>query len=346
MQDNTKQKIGILGSTGSIGKNACTLLQTNLQEKFSVEFLACNLNFEELSHQVKALKPKSVCVGQEVFEKAKNKFCGINVYCNLNEMLKCHQTDVTLHAVSGVSGILCLENAIKNTEKLAIANKESIVSAWKFIEQFSVACGTQVVPVDSEHNSLYRLLELIPMDFILKVGITASGGPFFGKKFKDLKNISPKEALVHPTWQMGIKNTIDSATMANKVLELIEAMQLFGCNEENIDVKIHRQSVVHANVWLKHGGVVSFSSTPDMKTHISHAIFPELEEPFDDVFNNQALEFFEIKKDEFPIFFLGREVAKTNDVGKFTVFNVANEIANELFCQKKILYTEILTVLE
>ncbi len=346
-EQNAKRTIGILGSTGSIGKNACALLHSQLKNNFTVEFLACENNFEDISQQITEFNPKAVCVGENIYKKTKNFFPHIQVFDNLQIMLSTHKTDVTLHAISGVAGISCVLDAIQNTKTLAIANKESIVSAWNFMQETSIEHGTQIIPVDSEHNSLYRILENINPDAVTKLGITASGGPFFGEKFHALKDISPRYAVNHPTWKMGIKNSIDSATMANKVLELIETMQLFSVKESDTDVVINRQSIVHANVWLKSGGVLSFSSTPDMKSHIAHAImFPEYSEEFSHPLKNTTLEFHEIKKDEFPLFFLGREVAKSENAMKYTIFNVANEIAVQKFCHHEIKYTDILTIIE
>lgn len=341
---NDKKSIGILGSTGSIGKSACSLMLQN--QTLSVEFLTCNSNLEELSLQIQSLSPKAVCVNAEISKQVSLLFPKVEVHTNLTTLLKNHPTDITLHAISGIAGITCVVEATANTQVLAIANKEAIVSAWKFIEEASIKHGTQIIPVDSEHNSLYRILELIPQDAVSKIGITASGGAFFGKKFHELGDISPRQALLHPTWKMGVKNTIDSSTMANKALELIEAMQLFACKEEYIDVVIHRQSIVHANVWLNAGGVLSFSSKPDMKLHIAHAIFENHQEPHHNVLTNSVLEFHEIKQDEFPIFFIGRGVAKTGNSSKYTIFNVANEVATTRFINGEIKYTQILSVIE
>jgi 1-deoxy-D-xylulose-5-phosphate reductoisomerase len=344
---NEKRTIGILGSTGSIGKNACALLRSQLKNNFTIEFLACENNFEDLSKQIAEFHPKAVCVGKDIYKKTKEAFPNVKVFDSPKTMLTAHKTDVTLHAISGVSGIECVVDAIANTTTLAIANKESIVSAWSFMQEASIEHGTQIIPVDSEHNSLYRILENINPDAVTKLGITASGGLFFGEKFHALKDISPRYAVNHPTWKMGVKNSIDSATMANKVLELIETMQLFSTKESDIDVVINRQSIVHANVWLKSGGVLSFSSIPDMKSHIAHAImYPDYTEEFSHPLQNTTLEFHEIKKDEFPLFFLGREVAQSENTMKYTVFNVANEIAVQNFCHHKIKYTDILTVVE
>lgn len=339
-----KKKIGIVGSTGSIGKNACHLLKNN--QIYDVEFLICNNNFNEIIIQIKEFSPKAVYVSSEITKKVKSIFPSIKLYDDIKNLLKNHQTDVTLYAISGISGIKYIIDAIENTRILAIANKEAIVSAWNFVQKISIENGTQIIPVDSEHNSLYRLLEIIPSNNVSKIGITASGGQFFGKKFQELKDVSTKEALLHPNWQMGIKNTIDSSTMANKVLEIIEAMQLFSYDESNILVSLHRQSIVHANIWLKNGGVVSFSSKPDMKSHISYAIFEQYEEESYNIFTNTNLEFYEIKKDEFPIYFVGRDVAKTANPSIFTIFNVANEIAVEKFIKNEIKYTDILTIIE
>ncbi len=342
-----KKKIGILGSTGSIGKSACELMRTSLKDKFTVEYLLCEKNFEEISKQIIEFKPKAICVSPQIFSKISELFCDIEIFEHPDQMLQKYKTDVTLHAISGVAGIQCILPAIASTKILALANKESIVSAWNFIQEASIEHGTQIIPVDSEHNSLYRILEIINPESIVKLGITASGGPFFGKKFSSLRDTTPKYAVKHPVWKMGVKNSIDSATMANKVLELIETMQLFSCKEEDIDVMINRQSIVHANVWLKSGGMLSFSSKPDMKFHIAHAImFPEYEEEPENILQNTVLEFHEIKQDEFPLFFLGREVANTQDPMKFTIFNVANEVAVQKFFSNQIKYTDILSVIE
>ena len=343
----SKKKIGILGSTGSIGKSACELIRTSLRDKFTIEYLLCEKNFEEISKQIIEFKPKAVCVSPKIFSQVSALFHDVEIFECPDTMLKKYKTDVTLHAISGVAGIKCILPAISGTKILALANKESIVSAWNFIQEASIEYGTQIIPVDSEHNSLYRVLEIINPDSIVKLGITASGGPFFGKKFSSLSDISPQYAANHPVWKMGIKNSIDSATMANKVLELIEVMQLFSCKEEDIDVMINRQSIVHANVWLKSGGMLSFSSKPDMKFHIAHAImFPEHEEASENILQNTMLEFHEIKRDEFPLFFIGREVAKTQNPIKFTIFNVANEVAVQKFFSNQIKYTDILAVVE
>ena len=348
MQNNNeinKRKIGILGSTGSIGSIACNLISSTLNSQFSVEFLSCNANFSKISEQISQLNPKCVCVSETIFEKIKKKFSKIKVYVNINEMLLEHKTDVILHSISGISGISCILEAISSTKLLALANKESIVSAWKFIEEKSIEHGTQIIPVDSEHNSLYRLLEIIDSSSIANVSITASGGPFFGTKFNNLKNITLSQVMQHPTWNMGVKNTIDSATMANKVLELIEAINLFKIDENAIDVFINRQSIVHASVGLNSGGTISFSSKPNMQSHIGHAImFPEYQEDYQTPFNG-TLEFSEIKKDEFPIFFLGKEIIKNKNHSQFTIFNVANQVYIERFIQGSIKYTEILPLI-
>ena len=347
MQDSSsiyKRTIGILGSTGSIGTSACALLSGKLKENFTVQFLSCNEGFEKISKQILEFNPKAVCVSKKIFAKVKELFPKTKVYDNLKTMLEEQKTDVTLHAISGVFGIDCVLEAIAGTKTLALANKECIVSAWKFIEEKSIECGVQIIPVDSEHNSLYRILEFIDSSIIANVSITASGGPFFGKKFKDLKDISFSDAMKHPIWNMGVKNTIDSATMANKVLELLEAMNLFNIKENMIDVFVNKQSIVHASVGLRSGGVISLSSKPDMKSHIGHAImFPEYEEEFSNPFNG-ILEFSEIKQDEFPLFFVGREIAKSEDSSKFTIFNVANQVAVENFCNGRVKYTQILEI--
>lgn len=340
-----KRRIGIVGSTGSIGKNACSLLSTTLLGKFDVEFLICDSSLPEISAQVSLLKPKAVCVGSKIYSDAKESL-GVKVFDNIPAILEAHKTDVTLYAISGTAGISYILEAIRNTKNLAIANKEAIVSAWKFMAEESIKYGTQIIPVDSEHNSLYRLLEVFDGSLVSSVGITASGGPFFGKKYRSLSRITPKDAMQHPNWNMGVKNTIDSATMANKVLELIEAMNLFDLKEDKIDVCINRQSIAHAWVMLKSGGVITFNSLPDMKFHIGHAImYPEYEEKPRNVLQNTVLEFHEIKKDHFPVFFLGRQIAKQSTI-YHTVFNIANEIAVRKFYNGEIKYTDILPFIE
>lgn len=342
-----KRKIGIVGSTGSIGKSACELLSTTLFGKFDIEFLICDKNLAEILMQVDLLKPKAICVSSAIYLEVKASLGdSLKIFDNITEILQSYKTDVTLYAISGIVGIMYILDAIRNTKNLAIANKEAIVSAWKFMEDESIKYGTQIIPVDSEHNSLYRLLEVFDFSLLSSVGITASGGPFFGKKYASLLHITPSDAMQHPNWNMGVKNTIDSATMANKALELIEAMNLFGLMEDKIDVYINRQSIVHASVVLKSGGVVTFNSLPDMKFHIGHAImYPEYEEQSKNILQNVVLEFHEIKKDEFPVFFFGRDIARKSAI-YHTVFNIANEVAVRKFCNGEIKYTDILSFIE
>jgi 1-deoxy-D-xylulose-5-phosphate reductoisomerase len=204
--------------------------------------------------------------------------------------------------------------------------------------------------VDSEHNSLFRLLSNFKREEVANIFITASGGPFFGSKFESLTDVSIQDVVRHPIWNMGAKISVDSATMANKGLELLEACKLFEIEESKIDAFVCKGSLLHAGVNLNDGSSLWFLSKPDMKNHISHAILggsiESLQIPQISPLEISKLTFEELKKDEFPIFFIAREVAKNGDLCETISFNILNEVAVAKFLAGKIKYTEILKIIE
>ncbi len=250
------QKIAILGSTGSIGKNLLEIISKN-RDKFDVILLTANNNHSELLKQAKKYKVKNIIIKNEKsfqFLRKKN-LKKINIYNNYNSFRKIFRKkiDYAMSSISGMEGLLPTLNIIKFTKKIAIANKESIICAWNLINQELVKNQTEFVPVDSEHFSLWYALKNVPSSEIEKVYITASGGPLLKFSKLNTKNVVLSQALKHPTWSMGKKITIDSCTMMNKVFEVIEAKHLFNLTYEKISVLTHPNSYIHAIVKFKNG---------------------------------------------------------------------------------------------
>lgn len=320
----------ILGSTGSIGKNS---LKVAKQFDIKIEALACKQNYKLLNEQIRKYKPKFVYIEDEnLIKKVEHKrvFSGKNgIISMLNE---CQSKDV-INALVGFAGLKPSLHIQKLKKNLALANKESLVVGGKFLDCKKISA------IDSEHfglkfllNTPYKAKELI---------ITASGGAFYKTKLKDLKNVSPKMALKHPNWDMGAKITIDSATMANKLFEMIEAFWLY--DMKNINALIERSSTIHALVNFKDGSTSAHISKPDMKLAIAHAIFKSKVTkqitPLCNLLELPKIEFKEISLKKYPIFELSKELIKNPDLG--VIINASNEICVEAFLKNKIGFLDI-----
>lgn len=348
------KQILILGSTGSIGTNALELIRNN-KDIYKIIGLSGNRNIGLLEKQIEEFKPDYVCVGTEKDkEYLKGKFPSINFFYGNNglaEIAKEADYDIILTAVSGAIGIDATVEAIKKEKRIALANKETMVSAGKYInkllEKYKKA---EIIPVDSEHSALFQSLQGFKKENIKRLIITASGGTFRGKKVQDLKEVTVEQALKHPNWSMGKKITIDSSTLVNKGLEIIEAHELFGISYDNIDVLVHPQSVIHSMVEYLDGSIISQMGIPDMKTPILYAFsYPEKE-------FNEAIKFTDFKKYSNLTFeevdretFKGIELAyRAGKIGQTmpTVFNAANEIAVDLFLNNKIKFLDIYTIIQ
>ncbi|MGL6099292.1 MAG: 1-deoxy-D-xylulose-5-phosphate reductoisomerase, partial [Fusobacteriaceae bacterium] len=274
------KKISILGSTGSIGLSALEVIR-GAKDSFEVVALTAHNNHTLLSEQIKEFKPKYVSVGtEEGFKKISQRYPNLEVYQGdkgLEKIGSLKEHDILLTAVSGAIGIDATVAAIKNSKRIALANKETMVAAGDYINKLMREYPkAEIIPVDSEHSALFQSMLGGKRSEVEKLIITASGGTFRGKKRDELKDVTVVQALKHPNWSMGRKITIDSSTLVNKGLEIIEAHQLFGVDYENIEVVVHPESIVHSLVQFKDSSVIAQLGVPDMKLPIQYAFtYPE-----------------------------------------------------------------------
>ena len=349
------KKILILGSTGSIGTNALELIRNN-REHYQVIGISGNKNIELLKKQIEEFKPTLIYVGTEQdalnlkkeYSFLKEVYFGEN---GLAELSKNSDYDIILTAVSGAIGIDATVEAIKREKRIALANKETMVSAGiyinKLLKEYPKA---EIVPVDSEHSALFQSLQGFKKEDVKKLIITASGGTFRGKDLAYLENVTVEQALQHPNWSMGKKITIDSSTLVNKGLEIIEAHELFNIDYDDIEVVVHPQSIIHSMVEYVDGSIIAQMGVANMKTPILYAFtYPEKEFNssinFLDLIKNNNLTFEEADRKVFKGIDLAYRAGKTGDTMP-TVFNASNEIAVELFMKKQIKFLDIYRIIE
>lgn len=276
----THKRLAILGATGSIGTQALEVVAAN-PDKFIVEVLSAHSNADLIITQAMAFKPNAVVITDKTaFEKVKSALVNqpIKVYFGydaLNEVVQWDTVDLVLGAIMGFAGLHSTIAAIDAGKQVALANKETLVVAGELVMQKALAKGVNILPVDSEHSAIYQCLVGENIDTIEKIVLTASGGPFLGKKTNFLVNVKKHHAMQHPNWTMGAKITIDSATLMNKGLEMIEAKWLFGLKNEQIEIIVHPQSVIHSLVQFNDGSIKAQMGVPDMKLPIQFALaFP------------------------------------------------------------------------
>jgi len=276
-----KKHIAILGSTGSIGTQALEVIDAH-PERFVVEVLTANNNSNLLIEQAIKYKPNIVVITNQKKYKEVNEVLfdlGIKVFSgqkSLEEVVENENIDIVLTALMGYSGLKPTIRAIKSGKNIALANKETLVVAGDLITKLCQQYGVQIYPVDSEHSAIFQCLVGESFNPIEKIYLTASGGPFRGRKRNELLNITREQALKHPNWEMGAKITIDSASMMNKGLEVIEAKWLFDLKADQIEVVVHPQSIIHSAVQYTDGSVIAQIGVPDMKIPIQYALgFPE-----------------------------------------------------------------------
>lgn len=347
------KKISILGSTGSIGTQTLEIVRDN--NDLQVEALVAKSNIELLEEQVREFKPKLVCVYDD--EKAKVlkdniKDLNIEVVSGMDGMIECatiESAEIVVTAVVGMIGILPTIEAIKSGKDIALANKETLVTAGHIIIPLAKENNVKIYPVDSEHSAIFQSINGEDKKEIKKIILTASGGPFRGKKIEDLQDIRPEDALKHPNWSMGRKITIDSATMVNKGLEVIEAKWLFDVDFDKIQVVVHPQSIIHSMVEYVDGAVMAQLGMPDMKLPIQYALYY----PNRRVMNNNKLDFYKLGSISFeePDMETFRGLKLAYEVGRTggslpTVYNAANEKAVELFLNNKIKFLDIYKIIE
>ncbi|AVQ23075.1 1-deoxy-D-xylulose 5-phosphate reductoisomerase [Fusobacterium nucleatum subsp. nucleatum ATCC 23726] len=349
------KKILILGSTGSIGTNALELIRNN-REQYQVVGISGNKNIDLLKKQIEEFKPISIYVGSEqdaIYLKKEYSFIK-EVYFGENglaELSKNSDYDIILTAVSGAIGIDATVEAIKRGKRIALANKETMVSAGVYINKLLKEYPkAEIVPVDSEHSALFQSLQGFKKENLKKLIITASGGTFRGKDLAYLENVTVEQALKHPNWSMGKKITIDSSTLVNKGLEVIEAHELFNVDYDDIEVVIHPQSIIHSMVEYVDGSIIAQMGVVNMKTPILYAFtYPEKEYNssinFLDLIKNNNLTFEEADRKVFKGIDLAYRAGRTGDTMP-TVFNASNEIAVELFMKKQIKFLDIYRIIE
>ena len=348
------KKIAILGSTGSIGTQTLEVI-SNHDDKFRIELLSANKNFKLLIQQAKKYKPKAIIFGDKTYKKILRenlKSENIDIYFGedaLNNFNQFCNVDLVVTALVGKSGLIPTINAIENNIDIALANKETLVVAGEIIMKLSKKNNVKIYPVDSEHSAIFQCLIGEDYQTIEKIILTASGGPFRNKKISDLENITKKEALNHPNWEMGEKITIDSSTLMNKGLEVIEAKFLFNIDIDMIEVVIHPQSIIHSMVEFVDGSIKAQMGEPDMKLPIQYALgFPRrLENEFDrfNFFKNNQLTF------EKPCFDTFQNLKLAFDAGRSggnspCILNASNEIVVEAFLQEKISYLDMTKIIK
>ena len=348
------KNITILGSTGSIGTNALEVIRQK-RDEFNVVALSGHTNYKLVMEQIKEFSPKYVSIGtEEGFEAIKKEFPEVNLFFGregLKKLGELEETDIILTAVSGVIGIEATVEAIKKGKRIALANKETMVAGGAYINRLLKEYPeAEIIPVDSEHSALFQSLSAGRREDVKNLIITASGGSFRGKKRDELKEITVSEALKHPKWSMGKKITIDSSTLVNKGLEVIEAHELFGIDYDKIKVAVHPQSIVHSLVEYKDNAMVAQLGATDMKLPIQLAFtYPEREESTAleklDLMKAGNLTFEEPDMETFKGLPLAYRAGKTGGTMP-VVFNAANEVAVELFMKEKIKFLEIYDVIE
>ena len=348
------KNVVILGSTGSIGKNALDVIR-NLRHKYKVVGLSANSRWELLAKQVEEFKPKSVSLADgRWIKELKNKLPQNSVQIltgtdSVKEMVSGDDVDIVISAIVGAAGLPAAIEVIKNGKTLALANKEALVMAGGLIVSMAREKGVSIIPIDSEHSAILQALRAGHPNEVKKVIITASGGPFRDYPKEKLSEVTKEEALNHPTWQMGQKITIDSATLMNKALEIIEAKWLFNLDSTQIDVIIHPESIVHSLVEFCDGSVIAQMGLPDMKVPIQFALtYPHRENgnvESLDLAKLGSLNFRKPDMDKFPALRLGYEVVEKGGTMGATL-NAANEIAVQAFLERKIKFTDITKTVE
>lgn len=348
------KKIAILGSTGSIGTQTLDVVREHSDE-LQVVALAAGSNKERLKEQIKEFHPKLVSLSDEKkAQELKEELAGeqVEVVCGMEGLIEvagADSADVVVTAVVGMMGILPTMEAIKKGKDIALANKETLVTAGHLIIPMAKEYGVSILPVDSEHSAIFQSLQGEPKAALDKILLTASGGPFRGKSAEFLETVTLEAALNHPNWSMGPKITIDSSTMVNKGLEVMEAKWLFGVDYSQIEVVIQPQSIIHSMVQYVDGAIIAQLGTPDMRVPIEYALFyPERRSLSGDRLDFSKLSQITFEKTDYKVFrglSLAIEAGKTGGTMP-TVFNAANERAVAKFLKGEIKYTDIVRSIE
>ena len=342
------KNIFLLGATGSIGRSALEVIEANAQD-FNLVGIAYDKNHIEAKAIISKHNPKFI-FSQSKESKQKGKLGASKL---LNRYISSARVDVVISGISGFAGLDSTFQAVKSGKTVLLANKESIVAGGDILLPLAKKTGAKIIPIDSEHNAINQCINYSQKNLreINKITITASGGPFIARSLKDLKHVKLQDALQHPTWDMGAKITIDSATLINKCLEVIEAAYLFNLNSSQIDVMVHPQSIVHSLVTYKDGSTIAQLSNPSMTVPIANALGmgalkKRVDISFDALFKrNTQLNFKTLPKDRREYFDLAFQVIdQKGNAG--VVFNAANEVAVKAFIDGRIKFLGIYEVLK
>ncbi len=352
------KRIAILGSTGSIGTSALKVIDSlNSQggQQYEIVALSAHSKYELLAEQVKKYKPKFAAITDADFAGQLNgltKGLGAEILAGAEGLIKIaelEEIDIVLTAVVGAAGLGAVLEAAKRGKRIAIANKEPLVIAGELLTATAKQSGAELLPVDSEHSAIFQAMQSGSIDEVSKIILTGSGGPFRAASAEQLQNVTKEQALAHPTWDMGPKITIDSATMMNKALEVIEARWLFDVPVEKIEVLIHPESIIHSLVEFVDGSVIAQMGTPDMCLPIQYALtFPARVAGVAEGLQFDRIEKLTFEKPNVGVFralSLGYEVARTGGTAP-VVFNAANEQAVQEFMAGKIKFVNIVELIE
>ena len=342
-----KKRIAILGSTGSIGKTLINIIKQD-KKNFEIVLLSADENYKELLKQAKFFKVKNLIItNQNSYNKLKkDRFSKkINIYNNFNNFRKIFKkkVDYTMSCISGIQGLKPTIEIIRFTNKIAIANKEAIICGWDIIQKEFKKNKTDFIPVDSEHFSIWYALRDINKELIEKIYLTASGGPFLNKPLNKLKNVNYKQAIKHPNWKMGKKISIDSATMMNKVFEIIEAKKIFGISYKKLSILIHPKSYVHAIIKFKNGLTKIVVHDTNMKIPIFNSLYSSSNtinsKKIDlKILNN--LDFKNIDHRRFPLTKILNILPEKSSLFETILVSINDKLV-ELFLDNRIKYTDI-----
>ncbi|KLI41229.1 1-deoxy-D-xylulose 5-phosphate reductoisomerase [Brachyspira hyodysenteriae] len=345
-----KKRILLLGATGSIGLNTYSVV-CKFRNEFEIVGMSTNSKIDILSNLCDDLKPKTVNISDKIAENIfKDYDCAkdLSIYeGTIADFVKDTDFDILVNALTGYAGFLPTVEAIKKGKTIALANKETLVVGGDIINQLLKEYKASLIPIDSEHSAIFQMLRHFPKESLSKVIITASGGPFFRTPKEELKNVTVEMALKHPTWSMGNKITIDSATMMNKGFEVIEAHHLFNLDYDKIETIIHPQSLIHSMIEMNDGEIYAQIGKNDMRLPIQHALtYPEIRNtPFEKLklYEHPEINFYKMDFDKFVMLRLAYECGKKGGLYP-CVLNAANEICVYSFLQKKIGFTDIFNI--
>ena len=332
------KKVLILGSTGSIGKSTIEVIEAN-KKNFLITGLVARSNENLLLQQAEKFYVKNICLTES--KNLEEKYIP---EADLEDLISSDQVDIVVAAISGVAGLKYILSAVRAGKRILIANKEPLVAAGQILMKEAKRFNAEIIPIDSEHCAIHQCLTNIEKKDLKRIIITCSGGPFLGTSLKDLKNVSVKDALNHPVWKMGSKNLIDSASLMNKALEIIEAKWLFNLESEEIDVIIHPQGIIHSMVETIDNSRLAAMSEPDMKICIAYGLgYPNKIDTASSPLNfteNNSLEFINIDQIDFPSINFARDALDLGGIFP-AVMNAANEVAVEKFVNNEIKFNSI-----